>query len=263
MKKFGVIKPEDFIEEEEITDTFKYDDDMEDPYEENEDDIYTYNDEENEETYEDADDTFEKADHHRLIRFFNIIFIALIVIMVFITIDVVSITKYDKGPFFAIKTKTYKDGGTKVYYGIGYKVIRYNVTEGKQSTQIGLWSMPYSTEPTPIQDIDFAIEFTNDPEKAADKYYNQFLMIESTIKKVDKKNNKVILEYTDPDGKYTMQFDCKMASYKKVLTNYTENKKINIKGTAYKFYVKDNKKNNTVYMSDCFIEKKEESTLEN
>ena len=36
------------------------------------------------------------------------------------------------------------------------------------------------------------------------------------------KNNKIILEYTDPDGKYTLQIDCKMATDKKELTNYLE-----------------------------------------
>ena len=257
MKKFGVIKPEDFIEdEEEIVDTFNFDLDMEDPEEsENFSYLEVEEDEEEDYKYEDADETFNKAYNGRFMKFFNILFIMLILGMAFITIDVVCITKYNKGPFFAIKTKTYKDGGTKEYYGLGYKVIKYNVIEGKKSTQLGLWSMPYSIEATPIEDIDFAIEFTNDPEKAADKYYNQYLKIESTIKKIDKKKNKVILEYTDPDGKYTLQIDCKMASDKKMLTSYTEQKKINVKGTAYKFYIKDNKKTNTIYMSDCFIEK--------
>lgn len=253
MKKFSVIKTEEYYEDEdELIDTFNDEFEMEEPEEESA--TFSYIDDE-EDKYEDADDTFNKTDGSRFMKIFNIIFIVLIIIMTFITIDIVVVTKYNKGPFFAIKTKTYKDGGSKEYYGLGYKVIKYNVTEGKKSTQIGLWSMPYSIEATPIEDIDFAIEFTNDPEKAADKYYNQYLNVESTIKKIDKKKNKVILEYTDPDGKYTLQIDCKMASNKKELTSYTEQKKINVKGTVYKFYIKDNKKTNTIYMSDCFIEK--------
>ena len=43
--------------------------------------------------------------------------------MVMVTVDVVGVSRYNKGPFFAIKTKTYNDGGTKEYYGIGYKAI--------------------------------------------------------------------------------------------------------------------------------------------
>lgn len=253
MKKINAIKIEEYIEDEdEIIDTFNDDFEMEEPQKIKDSDAFTYKEDND---YEDADVAFNKIHNVGFIKIFNIIFILLTIVMVLITVDIVCVAKYNKGPFFAIKTKTYNDGGSKEYYGIGYKVIKYNVTEGKKSTQIGLWSMPYSIEATPIEDIDFAIEFINDPEKTASKYYNQYLNIESSIKKVDKKNNKVLLEYTDPDGKYTLQIDCKMGSDKNELTNYTEKKKINVKGTVYKFYIKDNKKTNTVYMSNCFIEK--------
>ncbi|WP_442598412.1 hypothetical protein [Neobacillus sp. D3-1R] len=37
-----------------------------------------------------------------------------------------------KRPLFVIKTAMYKDGGTKLYQGLGYKVIDYNKLEGRQ-----------------------------------------------------------------------------------------------------------------------------------
>ena len=40
-----------------------------------------------------------------------------------------------------IRTSIYKDGGTKEYYGLGYKVIKYNQIEGRRDTQIGLWNL--------------------------------------------------------------------------------------------------------------------------
>lgn len=39
---------------------------------------------------------------------------------------------HDKPPLFAVRTEMYKDGGTAVYYGLGYKVIDYNQLEGRK-----------------------------------------------------------------------------------------------------------------------------------
>lgn len=251
MKKFSEIKAE-LYEEEEIEEDYEIEkysesDCIEEEIEESEE--YDEDDD-----YEEARKTFYRTDPNKFMKIFNIIFIIIIILLIFITIDVVCVAKYEKGPFFAIKTKTYKDGGTKEYYGIGYKVIKYNVLQGRKDTQIGFWSMPYSITPTEIEDIDLAIEFQHTPEKTAEKYYKQYLKVESTIKSINKEKNELVLEYTDPDGKYTLQIKCEMASAKSELESYTEKEKVNIKGTVYKFSVKDDNKLNTVYMSDCFIE---------
>lgn len=50
---------------------------------------------------------------------------------------------FDRAPLFAVEVKTYKDGGTKVYYGLGYKVIRYHVIDGRQDTDFGTWFIQY------------------------------------------------------------------------------------------------------------------------
>lgn len=50
----------------------------------------------------------------------------------------------DQAPIFAITTITYKDGGTKVYLGLAYKVIRYHVIDGRQDTDFGSWFIEYN-----------------------------------------------------------------------------------------------------------------------
>lgn len=52
----------------------------------------------------------------------------------------------DQAPIFAIESVTYKDGGTKVYLGLGYKVIRYRVIEGRQDTDFGSWFITYNSQ---------------------------------------------------------------------------------------------------------------------
>lgn len=247
---------EDDFEEEEIEEEkLKYidPDTSEETEEEYEEEIFESEPEE----YEDAKKTFNRAKTDKLMKIYNVIFIILMIAMLLIGIDVICVARYDVGPFFAIKTNTYKDGGTKEYYGLGYKVIKYNVLEGRKDTQIGFWTMPYSTEATEIQDIDLAIEFQNNPEKTSDKYYKQYLAISSKIKSIDQTENKLILEYTDPDGKYTLQIDCQMAAEKGKFIDFTEQQEVIVKGTVYKFALKDEKQSNTVYVSDCFVQNKE------
>ena len=203
--------------------------------------------------YEDAEKTFKRSNTERFMKIFNIFFVIAIILMLIIAIDVIAVARYHVGPFFAIKTKTYNDGGTKEYYGIGYKVIKYNQNEGRKDIQIGLWSMEYIAEPTPIEDVDLAIEFQNNPEETSKKYYNQYLEITSRVKKIDKKNNKLVLQYTDPDGKYTLRINCSMAAKKKELASIKEDQELIVKGTVSKFTLKTKNKSNTVYLSDCFI----------
>ena len=187
-------------------------------------------------------------------KVFNVFFIIIMVIMLIIATDVICVTRYNIGPFFAIKTKTYKDGGSKEYYGLGYKVIKYSEEEGRRDTQIGFWSMKYTTEPVMIDDIDLAIEFQNNPEKTANKYYKQYILVSSTIAEVDYEENEMTLEYTDPDGKYTLEIECDMASRRDKLPNYKVNDKVSVKGTVYQFSVREDDDSNSVSLSNCFID---------
>jgi hypothetical protein len=207
-----------------------------------------------EEYYEEAKKTFRRVKTSKFMSIFNILFILIMIIMLIISVDVICITRYNIGPFFAINTKTDKDGGTKEYYGLGYKVIKYNEVAGRRDTEIGFWNMKYSTEPLMIDDIDLAIDFQNNPETTANKYYKKYLIINSKIKNIDNNKNEIILEYTDPDGKYTLEINCKMASRKDSLVNYKINDKVSIKGTVSSFSIKEATKTNKVILENCFIE---------
>jgi len=57
-----------------------------------------------------------------------------------------SLAQVDKEPIFAINTVTYKDGGTKEYMGLGYKIIRYSIIEGRQDTVFGTWMISYDSQ---------------------------------------------------------------------------------------------------------------------
>ena len=65
--------------------------------------------------------------------------IVIIVLGLLITTDILLVSKAGVGPFLAIRTKVYDDGGTKEYYGLGYKVIKYNQEIGRRDTVLGSW----------------------------------------------------------------------------------------------------------------------------
>lgn len=181
----------------------------------------------------------------------NIIFIIIIALGIVIAIDVICVTKYDKGPYFAIRTKTYDDGGTEEFYGLGYKVIKYHQEQGRRDTKLGFWTMSYSVEPTEISALDLAIEFRNDPEKTANKYAGQFMRVTGRIYKI--KDNELILRYKDPDDTYTLKIKCPMAE-KTDLSDLKEDMEITVLGTIDNFTLATEKTSNSANMSNCFTE---------
>ena len=181
----------------------------------------------------------------------NIIFIIIIALGIVIAIDVICVTKYDKGPYFAIRTKTYDDGGTEEFYGLGYKVIKYHQEQGRRDTKLGFWTMPYSVEPTEISALDLAIEFRNDPEKTANKYAGQFMRVTGRIYKI--KDNELILRYKDPDDAYTLKIKCPMAE-KTDLSDLKEDMEITVLGTIDNFTLATEKTSNSANMSNCITE---------
>ena len=104
-----------------------------------EEDFYTeYGEEEDNGIY----DLYEEEPRYKkVIRTIILIIIALIIMII---TDIVFITRYDKGPYFAIRTKVHKDG-TEEFYGFGYKVIKYN-QGNKQELKLGTWSMTYTND---------------------------------------------------------------------------------------------------------------------
>lgn len=230
-------------------------------YNENEEyELDSYNNEEANinieyEEYDNAEEENKKLPTKTSIKkIINIVFIILILAMLMISIDVICVARYNKGPFFAIRTNVYTDGGTKVYYGLGYKVIKYNQVQGRRDTKIGFWTMPYSVEATTISVIDLAIEFGNHPEKTYKKYYKEFLRIEGKVQKIDNENKKITIGYIDEDGKYTLNVVCEMADDNIELSKFNQNDNITVIGTVSKFALKTEKKQNTLYVSNCFAQ---------
>ena len=187
-------------------------------------------------------------------KIINIVFVILMLGMIMIATDVICVARYNVGPFFTIPLNTYKDGGTKEYYGLGYKVIKYNQLQGRRDKEIGLWTLKYNVEPITLQDIDLAIEFNGNEVNTYKKYYKKFVRVISTLKKVDQKNKKITLEYLDEDGKYTMEIVCKMVKDQKDLSHLVEGDETTIIGTVYNYKFKTNKTNPKLYIKDCFAE---------
>ena len=77
----------------------------------------------------------------------KILFIVLGIILVlgaiFFVIDYDRAKKQEK-PIFCINIATYRDGGTKEYLGLGYKVIDFHTLEGFDDIKIGTWFINYN-----------------------------------------------------------------------------------------------------------------------
>ena len=68
--------------------------------------------------------------------------IIITIILIFFAIDVYRLT-IDKEAIFCINTITYRDGGSKEYLGIGYKIITYN-SNNRQDFEVGTWFLKYN-----------------------------------------------------------------------------------------------------------------------
>lgn len=75
----------------------------------------------------------------------KIILIIVSVWCLFIGIDYM-LSKNNKSPIFTLPLGKYRDGGTVEYYGLGYKIIKYNVIGGRKDTVFGFWNLKYNNE---------------------------------------------------------------------------------------------------------------------
>lgn len=199
----------------------------------------------NELDYEDAIEEEPKSK-----KIINIISVIILALAIMIATDMIAVTKYDKGPYFAIRTKTYDDGGTQVFYGLGYKVIKYHQEKGRRDTKLGFWTMKYSDQATEISTLDLAIEFRNNPEKTAKKFAGQFVKMTGTIYKI--KDNKLILRYKDPDKIYTLKVNCSMAEDEN-LNDLEKGMEVTVLGTIENFTTATKNNTNSVKMNSCII----------
>ena len=187
-------------------------------------------------------------------RIINVVFSIIIIIVIMITVDYIRVTKYGYTPVFAIKTLELKDGGTKEYTGLGYKVIDYNEIQGRRDIEIGLWGMKRNSKPIEISDVDLAIAFTTDEVKAYKKYYNKFIKTTSTVIETSEKENKIILRYNDEGGKYTLDIICDLIPEQTNISSFEKDKEIIVKGTVKKYVGATKKKNKQIYIKNCIAE---------
>ena len=168
--------------------------------------------------------------------------------------DVVAVKKYQKGPYFAINTKTYKDGGSKEYTGIGYKVIKYNQKQGRKDMVIGTWGLKYNNKVLATEAIDLAIEFTDNEAEASKKYQGKFMRISGVLTNVSENDNSITISYEDEDGKYNFDIICDMASKKDKLKEFETSIRITAQGTVYDYEFKSPESNPILRLKDCYAE---------
>ena len=73
-----------------------------------------------------------------------IILAVILLISILITVDCIRVNNGDK-PVFCVFKDMYLDGGTIEYYGLGYKIIDYNVIDGYEGFKLGTWFMGYDS----------------------------------------------------------------------------------------------------------------------
>ncbi len=175
----------------------------------------------------------------KVLNFFLILVMAGAFLVVF---DVVMVTKFNVGPIFAIKVKTYNDGGTREYAGIFYKVIKYKQTNGRHDMVLGSYKLSYSGEVYKKSVLDLAILYRDDFTNFS-LLEGKYVVVTGKVLSVSKEKQVVKLIYEDSDNKYqtivtfNMDKDANYDELKKgntvkiagVLDDYSDNKQgINI-----------------------------------
>lgn len=170
-------------------------------------------------------------------------FLILVMVGAFLVVfDVVMVTKFNVGPIFAIKVKTYNDGGTREYAGIFYKVIKYKQTNGRRDMVLGSYKLSYSGEVYKKSVLDLAILYRDDFTNFS-LLEGKYVVVTGKVLSVSKEKQVVKLIYEDSDNKYQtivtfkMDKDANYDGLKKgntvklagVLDDYSDNKQgINI-----------------------------------
>ena len=173
----------------------------------------------------------------------TIVMIVIIVIGVLVTTDILLVSKAHIGPFLAIRTKVYNDGGTKEYYGLGYKVIKYNQKVGRRDTVIGSWGIKYNTNPETFTIRELAYSIIN----YNNNHIGEFIRLTGTISSKNNKNNTVTLKFTDDiDGKYDLTVKANLLS--KNIKKLNKNAPISLIGVIKSY---DNK---TLTIENVFAE---------
>lgn len=170
------------------------------------------------------------------------------IIIVLVIVDILLVIKMNVGPFLAVRVKKYNDGGSKVYYGLGYKVIKYHQKQGRRDTVIGTWNLKYSAIPIDRDIVDLAIEFTDNKDESFKKYNGLFMRISGKLYKIDKKNKVIYLKFNDSDGgKYSFIVKCNLVSDSDI-SKLKKNSIVYVIGSVSSY------KSDTLVLNNCFAE---------
>ena len=130
--------------------------------------------------------------------------------LVFFAIDYNRVQKQEK-PLFCIQhpAGVIMDGGTVEYFGLGYKVIKYNQKVGRRDTVIGSWSIKYNTTPETYTIRELAYSIINDNNN----HVGEFIRLTGTISSKSNKNNTITLKFSDDiEGKYDLTVKAELLS---------------------------------------------------
>ena len=72
-----------------------------------------------------------------------VIFLIIALAITFFIVDYNKVQKQEK-PIFCVLESVANDGGTKIYIGLGYKVIDFHTKAGFDDIKIGTWFMDYN-----------------------------------------------------------------------------------------------------------------------
>ena len=94
-----------------------------------------------------------KKNRKKIIIIVVIVIILAILGIIFGSIDI-SRVKSGLNPIFCVNTETMRDGGTKVYLGLCYKIIDFNTKSGFDEVKVGPWGIRYEDYLEEIQEYE-------------------------------------------------------------------------------------------------------------
>lgn len=83
----------------------------------------------------------QKMKKKKIIISIGMLILFIMMILSFMFIDLHKL-KNQKEPIFSINTINYRDGGSKEYIGLGYKIIKYH-NNTKNYFEVGTWFLRY------------------------------------------------------------------------------------------------------------------------
>ncbi len=189
----------------------------------------------------------------RLKKLFTVIMILVISIGFLVLLDIMLVTKMNVGPFLAVRTKVY-ESGSKEYYGLFYKVIKYREEEGRCDTVLGGWGLKYNSKPVVMTLEDLSLMLRNDYKTNYKKLYQSYVKLTGKIYKIDSEKKIVTLRYEDQNGTYyTMDAVCSLVDKRVNINKLEEGDTISIFGSIYDYTPRNNNTPQQIELKNCYL----------